>query len=92
METDGMRKALSLTILHNSFANVGDTPVGIGECVGGNSRFVRAIQLFDTEERLMSNVVGVKQVDIRPKERPHREQQARQQQSTMDWIAEIQQP
>jgi len=34
--------------LHNSFAKVGNTPVGIGEGVGWNRRFVSTIQLLDT--------------------------------------------
>jgi len=60
-----MRKALSLTTLHNSFAKVGNTPVGIGEGVGWNSRFVSTIQLLDAKERLASDIVGAKKLDVR---------------------------
>ena len=67
-----MRKALSFTTLHNSFTNVGDAPVGIGEGVRWNSRFVRAIELFDTKERLTSNVVGVNKLNVREPKRPNK--------------------
>jgi hypothetical protein len=60
-----MRKALSLTALHNSLANVGNTPVGIGEGVGWYRRFVSTIQLLDAKERLASDIVGAKQLDVR---------------------------
>lgn len=60
-----MRKALSLTTLHNSLAEVGNTPVGIGEGVGWNRRFVSTIQLLDAKERFASNVVGAKKLDVR---------------------------
>jgi hypothetical protein len=60
-----MRKALSLTTLHNSFANVRHTPVGIGEGVRWNRRFVSAIQLLDAEERFTSDIIGVDKFDVR---------------------------
>lgn len=59
-----MRKALSLTTLHNSFANVGDAPVGVGEVVGWESRFMSAIQFLDAEERLTSDIIGVDKLDV----------------------------
>lgn len=65
IKTYGMRKALSLTTLHNSLAEVGNTPVGIGEGVGWNRRFVSTIQLLDAKERLASDVVGAKKLDVR---------------------------
>jgi hypothetical protein len=43
IRTNGMRKTLSLTTLHNSFAKVGNAPIGIREGVGWNRRFVRTI-------------------------------------------------
>jgi len=60
-----MRKALSLTALHNSLANIGNTPVGIGEGVGWYRRFVSTIQLLDAKERLASDIVGAKKLDVR---------------------------
>jgi len=60
-----MRKALSLTTLHNSFAKVGDAPIGVGEGVRWNSRFVSAIQFLDAKERFTSDIVGVNKLDER---------------------------
>jgi len=59
-----MRKALSLMTLHNSFAKVGNTPVGIGEGVGWNSRFVSTIQLLNAKEHLTSDIVSAKKLDV----------------------------
>jgi hypothetical protein len=60
-----MRKTLSLTTLHNSLAKVGNTPVGIGEGVGWYRRFVSTIQLLDAKERLASDIIGAKKLDVR---------------------------
>jgi hypothetical protein len=60
-----MRKTLSLTTLHNSFAKIGNAPVGIGKGVGWNRRFMSTIQLFDTKECLASNIVSAKKLDVR---------------------------